>query len=127
MCEINAVENTTFSTTKTSTFEILKTMIFLQYEFRIIFFFPTKRRMSTFARLPDFFPATSKNCTNVAEPFFTCFTEKSVKNSPTDTEAGQRGLTACAKELKAYSACMEKELNSTNKGEKLKFRVRMSL
>lgn len=82
--------------------------------------------MSTVARVPDFFPATSKNCVSVADPFFSCFTEKSVKNSPTDTEAGQRGLSACAKELNAYTVCMEKELSSTNKGEKLKFRVSLA-
>ncbi len=58
--------------------------------------------------LPDYFPRAPKECKAEAEIFFTCFTEKSVKTSDTDTEAGIRGLQECLNLKKSYESCMGK-------------------
>lgn len=72
------------------------------------------------SRLPDFFPGTVKACQAPSEVFFSCFTLNTVKKDENDTLAGSVGLAACAKELKAYKACMEKHLPRI---EAKKFRV----
>jgi hypothetical protein len=58
--------------------------------------------------LPDFFPATTKLCVKPSEAFFKCFSEKSVKSSDGDIEAGARGLKDCMKEKADYVNCMNK-------------------
>ena len=64
--------------------------------------------MSTNDKLPDFFPKAPKVCREPANKFFECFTINSEKSSPTDTEAGQRGLAKCLLEKEAYEKCMLK-------------------
>ena len=58
--------------------------------------------------LPDFFPATTKLCVKQSEAFFSCFSEKSVKSSDDDTDAGARGLKDCTKLKNDYVTCMTK-------------------
>lgn len=58
--------------------------------------------------LPDFFPATTKLCVKQSEAFFNCFSEKSVKSSDGDIEAGSRGLRDCLTEKAEYVTCMTK-------------------
>lgn len=58
--------------------------------------------------LADFFPRTTKLCLKPSAAFFTCLSEKSVKSSDADIEAGARGLSQCLKEKKTYEACMLK-------------------
>ena len=58
--------------------------------------------------LPDFFPATTKLCVKHSEAFFKCFSEKSVKSSDGDIEAGARGLKDCVIEKADYVNCMTK-------------------
>ena len=57
-------------------------------------------------RLPDYFPRAPAACLEPATVFFACFTEKAEKIDTNDTDAGLRGLQACATELKAYEKCM---------------------
>lgn len=57
-------------------------------------------------RLPPFFPRTTKSCKIQSEKFFECFSKASIKQSPSDTEAGSRGLAACLQEKKLYEKCM---------------------
>jgi hypothetical protein len=72
--------------------------------------------------LPGYFPATTRNCATISQPFFDCFSKQAVKSTNTDTEAGVRGLKACTKELLAYKFCMEKTLATGSSKEK-RFRV----
>ena len=58
--------------------------------------------------LPDFFPRVVKLCSKPADAFFKCISEKSVKDSNGDIEAGNRGVRACLKEKKLYETCMMK-------------------
>ena len=59
-------------------------------------------------KLPGSFPRAPSACRTSSEPFFACLNKNSDKSSPDDAEAGNRGLQACTKEMKAYAACMEK-------------------
>jgi hypothetical protein len=81
---------------------------------------------STNLTLPDYFPASIAACSKVSNEFFDCFSTKSIKSSDTDTEAGQRALNACQKELAAYKKCMTSSASPSVKGEK-KFRVSLTL
>ena len=57
-------------------------------------------------RLPPFFPRTTKSCKIQSENFFDCYSKASIKQSPSDTEAGSRGLALCLKEKQVYEKCM---------------------
>ena len=59
------------------------------------------------SKLPPSFPYAPKECKAVADTFFECFTKLSIKENNNDTEAGNRGLSQCLKEMKKYSDCME--------------------
>ena len=69
-------------------------------------------------RLPGYFPRI-KGCERVGGAFMTCFATKAVKSGEEDAEAGKRGLQACARELSAYEACMNKD----GKKEAKRYRV----
>lgn len=58
--------------------------------------------------LPDFFPRVVKLCVKPSNAFFQCISEKSVKESNSDVEAGNRGIRACLNEKKLYETCMLK-------------------
>jgi hypothetical protein len=77
-------------------------------------------------KLPDFFPANIAACTNVSQEFFDCFSLKSEKTSVDDTEAGNRGLLECQKQLKAYENCMTANIPKVVKNDK-SFRVRFPI
>ncbi|KAL9642385.1 hypothetical protein ABK040_016067 [Willaertia magna] len=57
--------------------------------------------------LPKYFPTYKIQCKEVAEPFFKCFSEKSVKTQKGDRLAGINGLKQCVEELNKYKECME--------------------
>ena len=59
-------------------------------------------------KLPGSFPRAPSACKTVAEPFFSCLNSNSQKESDDDANAGDRGLRACTKEMKAYEKCMNK-------------------
>ena len=61
--------------------------------------------------LPNYFPLIDKKkqCKTVAKEFFNCFEEKGKQlENIRDSEAGQKGLNQCVKELEAYKQCMQK-------------------
>ena len=63
--------------------------------------------MSQSNKLPQSFPYSPKECKVVTESFFECFTNSSIKENANDSEAGNRGLSKCMKEMKNYQDCME--------------------
>ncbi len=75
--------------------------------------------MSSELRLPAYFPKAHKDCREVSNTFFDCFSDKSQKSDPSDLEAGERGLKACATELNSYTKCMD--------AVKLKFDFRVNI
>ena len=58
-------------------------------------------------RLPGCFPSAPKACRSAAEPFFACFSEKAKKQSPSDTEAGER--CPCTARLRNLRQCCREE------------------
>ena len=77
--------------------------------------------MSTPAAYPACYPRAPKPCKSVAVQFFTCLNENSAKQSPSDTEAANRGLKACMEQMKAYEQCMD---TLEKKNPPKRFRVR---
>jgi hypothetical protein len=61
-------------------------------------------------RLKNHFPRVNKECAVPGERFMDCFSKAATKLNAEDSEAGQRGLKACARELANYDACMAKAL-----------------
>lgn len=58
-------------------------------------------------KLQPSFPYAPKECKAVSESFFECFTKSSIKENKNDSEAGNRGISKCIKEMKKYQDCME--------------------
>lgn len=73
--------------------------------------------------LPGFFPASTRQCAKVSQEFFDCFSLQAVKTSDSDIDAGDRGLKACQKELKAYKSCMETCFEQKKELQQKRFRV----
>lgn len=63
--------------------------------------------MSASRLYPPCFPHAPKECEAVANPFFKCLSQYSVKASNDDLNAGIVGLEQCHKEMKHYLTCME--------------------
>ena len=59
-------------------------------------------------RYPSCYPRAPKACKPVALQFFSCLNENSAKATPSDTDAANRGLQACAEQMTVYVKCMEK-------------------
>ena len=73
--------------------------------------------------LPDFFPRVVKLCSIPADAFFKCISEKSIKESNGDIEAGSRGIRACLKEKKLYEICMIKHDPKMNEPKRHRVRI----
>ncbi|KAI9104715.1 hypothetical protein DFS34DRAFT_563134, partial [Phlyctochytrium arcticum] len=57
-------------------------------------------------RLPDYFPLKLRKCTDVADPFFSCFERESLPNG--DPDVARKALVTCRPQLEAYKKCMDK-------------------
>lgn len=70
---------------------------------------PLPANHTPITRLPPYFPTTSKHCAPYSEPFFVCFEDRAVMQTPTDTETPKLALLQCQAELLVYQQCMEQE------------------
>ena len=77
--------------------------------------------------LADFFPRTTKQCVKPSAEFFKCLSEKSVKSTDADVEAGARGLSQCLKEKKLYETCMLKNDAKINDPKRHRVRKQISV
>lgn len=77
--------------------------------------------------LADFFPRTTKLCVKPSAEFFKCLSEKSVKSTDADVEAGARGLSQCLKEKKIYETCMLKNDAKINDPKRHRVRKQISV
>jgi len=62
--------------------------------------------------LPSYFPQTRKECKEITNTFFNCFSKegKQQPNVKDDLDAARRGLQKCKDSMKAYVDCMDKVL-----------------
>lgn len=67
------------------------------------------------AKVSPYFPRAPAKCEKVSTAFFNCFSTRGKElrgdgDVTTNENAGNDALTECAKELKAYNACVDRVL-----------------